>query len=92
ARLTIIDENTFNISVNTSLQQRMVEGERSGLIDCMQEYFNNRSLKYTVTVDASQLVEEPTEKQLSRKQQYQLLTEQYPEIKNLRDRLKLDID
>jgi DNA polymerase-3 subunit gamma/tau len=92
ARLTIIDQNTFNISINTSLQQRIVESERSGLIDYMQEYFNNRSLKYTVTVDASQLVEEPTEKQLSRKQQYQLLTEQYPDIKDLRDRLKLEID
>ncbi|MEO5941938.1 MAG: DNA polymerase III subunit gamma/tau [Ferruginibacter sp.] len=92
ARLTIIDENTFNISINTSLQQRIVEAERSGLIDYMQEYFNNRSLKYMVTVDASQLVEEPTEKQLSRKQQYQLLTEQYPDIKDLRDRLKLEID
>lgn len=92
ARFEIVDDNSFLIITGTTLQQRIIEAERSGLIDHIQKYFNNRYLKYTIAVDEAETTSEPEEKQLTRKQQYQKLIEQYPNIKLLRDRLKLEID
>ena len=92
AKFEIIDDNSFNISTSTTLQQKIIEAERSELIHHLQQYFNNRALKYSINVTAAETETAPQQKQLSRKQQYQLLAEQYPNIKALRDRLKLEID
>ena len=92
AKFEIIDDNSFNIITATTLQQKIIEAERSELIHHLQQYFNNRALKYSINVTAAETETAPQQKQLSRKQQYQLLAEQYPNIKALRDRLKLEID
>ena len=92
AGLEIKDENTFTIITSSTFQQRIIEAERAELIDCMQKHFNNPLLKYSIALEESQAVEEPAQMQLTRKQQYQLMVEQYPNIKNLRERLKLMID
>jgi DNA polymerase-3 subunit gamma/tau len=92
AQFEIVDENCFNIITNTSLQQKIIEAERSELIFHMQNYFNNRILKYTITVNETETTTAPEEKTLTRKQQYQILVEQYPNIKLLKEKLKLEID
>lgn len=92
ATFEVVDNNSFNIITTSPFQQKAIESERSGLIHYLQQYFNNRLLKYSITIVASETDAEPQEKQLTRKQQYQLLAEQYPNIKALRERLKLEID
>jgi DNA polymerase III subunit gamma/tau len=93
AELRILGNSSFNIIANNTIQQKFIESERSGLIHHMQEYFNNRSLKYQVLVEEKETTDEaPAEKQLSRKEQYLLLAAQYPQIRDLRDRLKLELD
>ncbi len=92
AGLKIKDENSFVIITGNTLQQKVIEAERSGLIDHLQKYFNNRVLKYSIVIEEVTSDVIPEEKQLNRKQQYLLLTQQYPKIKELRDRLKLEID
>ncbi len=88
----IVDDNTFTIITDNTLQQKVIEAERSELIHHLQSYFNNRALKYTIVVNKKEGANEPEEKQLNRKQQYQLMTEQYPKIKELRERLRLEVD
>jgi DNA polymerase-3 subunit gamma/tau len=92
ASLEIVDNNTFTIITDNTLQQKVIEAERSGLIHHLQDHFNNRILKYSIQVDEKERTHEPEEKQLNRKQQYNLLAQQYPKIKELRDRLKLEVD
>jgi DNA polymerase-3 subunit gamma/tau len=92
ARLEIVDESSFVIITGNTLQQKVIEAERSGLIHHLQVYFNNRVLKYSIRIEEEEGEAVPEEKQLNRKQQYLLLTQQYPKIKELRDRLKLEID
>lgn len=92
ARFKIEDDNSFILVTGNTLQQKVIEAERSGLIHHLQTYFNNRVLKYSITVEQKEAETVPEEKQLNRKQQYQVLAEQYPMIKQLKDRLKLEID
>lgn len=91
ARLSIIDSNCIEIVTANNLQQRFVEAERAFLIDHLQSHFNNRFLTYKVQVDESSpkpLAERP----LSTKEQYLKLIEEYPLIKQLKDKLGLHLD
>ncbi|MDB5201645.1 MAG: polymerase subunit gamma/tau [Ferruginibacter sp.] len=92
ATLEVKDDDQFQIITQSTIHQKFIEAERSGLIEHMQKHFNNRLLKYQVIIVAQNHEAEPEEKQLNRKQQYQLLAEKYPAIKDLKERLKLELD
>ncbi|MFZ1530313.1 MAG: DNA polymerase III subunit gamma/tau [Ferruginibacter sp.] len=92
ATLSITDENSFSITVSTNIQQKFIEAERSLLVEHLQNHFSNRLLKYQVTVEESEQESLPKEKGLTRKQQFQLLIEKYPNIKALKDRLKMELE
>ena len=92
AKLEIIDENSFEIITESNIHQKFIEAERSGLIDCLQHYFNNKLLKYQVKLIETNQPDEKKDKPLNKKQQYQQLIEQYPNIKELKERLKLELD
>jgi DNA polymerase-3 subunit gamma/tau len=92
ATLEVIDENSFDIITQSNMHQKFIEAERSGLIHFMQQYFNNRLLKYQLILVENETTIEPGDKPLNTKQQYQLLAEEYPLIKELKDRLKLELD
>jgi DNA polymerase-3 subunit gamma/tau len=92
AVLRIEDDNNFVIITEGNLQQRFIETERAGLITFLQGYFKNKHLKYTMEIVQKEQEVVDEAKPLTVKQQYQLLTEKYPLIKELRDRLKLELD
>jgi DNA polymerase-3 subunit gamma/tau len=92
ATLRIEDDNNFVIITEGNLQQRFIETERSGLIAFLQSYFRNKLLKYSMEIVEKEREVIDETKPLTAKQQYQLLTEKYPLIKELRDRLKLELD
>ncbi|CAN5261658.1 DNA polymerase III subunit gamma/tau [soil metagenome] len=91
ARLNIIDSNCIEIVTANNLQQRFVEAERASLIDHLQSHFNNRFLTYKVQVDESS-PKPLVERSLSTKEQYLKLIEEYPLIKQLKDKLGLHLD
>ena len=92
ARWTITGDNNFDIYTETVLQQRFIEQERSGLIEHLHRFFNNRYITYQVILDTSAAPEEPTERPMNRKEQYVLMVTEYPLVKELRDRLGLDVE
>lgn len=92
AELKVTDEHSFEIITGSNIQQKFIESERSDLITHVQQYFRNRFLKYQLKLEEQHTEQEPDDKPLSAKVQYQLLAEQYPMIRELRDRLKLDLD
>ena len=92
AELRVTDENSFDIITHSNMHQKFIEAERSDLIHFMQQYFNNRFLKYQLIIDEKETQTEPAEPTLNTKQQFQILASQYPLIKELKDRLKLDLD
>ncbi len=92
AQLRIVDENNFTIITEGKVQQKFIENERSGLITFVQKYFSNKLLKYSMEIVEQESSEIDATKALTSKQQYQLLIEKYPLIKELRDRLRLEVD
>jgi DNA polymerase III subunit gamma/tau len=92
ATLRIDDENNFTIITEGKVQQKFIDNERSGLIEFLQNHFNNKNLKYTSEVVEQEKNESDEVRALTSKQQYALMIEKYPLIKELRDRLRLEVD
>jgi DNA polymerase III subunit gamma/tau len=92
AELKIIDNNCIGIITETEIQKAFVETQRADLVEHLQTYFNNRALTYQVTVVEKEYVEKPQEVTLTRKQQYLKIIEEYPLVKELKERLKLELE
>jgi DNA polymerase-3 subunit gamma/tau len=92
ARLTITTDNSFEVLSNNNLEHRFIEQERRFLSEFLQEKFNNRSLNYSISVSEIPVHHIQMEKTLNKKEQFLQIVEQYPIIRELKDRLKLELD
>ncbi len=92
AEIKVIDQNTIEIITQGDIHKAFIEVERSDLITHLQEYFNNRFLVYQLAVIEKEAKEEKGEIVLNRKQQYLKIIEEYPLVKELKDRLKLEVE
>ena len=90
--IQITDENNFEIITDTVIQQKFIEAERSELVSYMQQYFNNNQLKYKITINEKAPEVENGPKPITAKEHYKMLTEEYPLIKELKEKLKLDLE
>jgi DNA polymerase-3 subunit gamma/tau len=91
ALLSIINEQTIGITTGGLLQKTFIESEKAALIHHLQQFFNNRMLTFQIEVEERQDEEQQTVPALSKKQLYLQLAEKYPLLRELRDRLKLDL-
>ena len=62
------------------------------LLDHLQTSFNNRAIVFEVLVEASEREDIPVHMRLNSKQKFEHIAGQYPLVKELKDRLKLEID
>ena len=92
AVLRVLDENTFEISTESVIQQKFIEQERGQLIAHLQQFFKNRQLTYQLVLKEKEESGEPKEKPLSSREQYLKIIEMYPLVKELKDRLGMDLD
>jgi DNA polymerase III subunit gamma/tau len=93
AVLKVVNESSFEIITQSNMHLKFIEAERSDLIHFMQKHFNNRFLKYQLILEEKDEVVDPdATPALNTKQQYQLLVEEYPLIRELKERLKLELD
>ncbi|MGG9960240.1 DNA polymerase III subunit gamma/tau [Ferruginibacter sp. SUN106] len=92
ATLKIIDNNTIEIVTENNIQQKFIEQERADLVEHLQTHFCNRQLVYTVIIIEKEYDYQPSEKTLTSKEQYLKIIEEYPLVKELKDRLKLELD
>jgi DNA polymerase-3 subunit gamma/tau len=92
AQLSIIDSNCVEIITENNIQQKFVEAERAALIEHLQTHFNNRFLTYRVVITEKENNNAVHEKHLTTKEQYLKIIEEYPLVKELKDRLGLQLD
>lgn len=92
ARLKITSETSFEVICHNNLEQKFIEGERNRLGALLQKAFNNKMLQYSIFIDESAREEIPTERPLNTRDQYNAIVEQYPLVKELKDRLRLELD
>ncbi len=89
--LVIQVEHCIEIIVHTAFHQKFIEAERSELVDHLQSFFNNKFLIYQFRIVEKEQAPVDESKPLNRKQQFQKLVEKYPKVKDLKDRLRLDL-
>ena len=92
AVLKVIDNNTIEIITQGEIHKAFIEVERPNLVTHLQNHFNNRVLIYQVMVIEKEDTTVATDVPLTRKQQYLKIIEEYPLIKELKERLKLELD
>ncbi len=93
ATLRIIDASTFEAITSNNLEQKFIEQEKRGLSDHLQKAFANKTVSFSVLVEERVHVEEePTERPLNKREQFIQIIEQYPLVKELKDRLRLELD
>ena len=91
AILKVADPNCIEIITESKIHQSFIENERAALIEHLQNHFNNRKLSYKVVVVETG-EKKPVEEHLSSKQQYLKMIEQYPLVKELKDKLRMELD
>lgn len=92
AELIIKDASHFEATASNNLQQKFLEIERNKACEFLQKSLCNRALQFSIL-----LIETPQEnnnyvRPLSSKEQYQKMVEQFPLVKELKDRLRLELD
>lgn len=92
AKLNVTDNNSINIITESLIQQKFIENERAELIDHLQQHFCNKQLTYSFTISEKEKTDEPVERALNTKEQYLRIIEEYPLVKELKDRLRLELD
>ena len=93
AVLSIVDNQLFEIEASSTIQQQFIESERTGLLIHLQEFFNNPKVQFRILIDPAAAIQETTTEQaLSQRDQYLRMISLYPMVKELRDRLNLDLD
>ena len=89
AVLRIIDNNSIEIITESNIQQKFIEQERAELVDDLQDFFCNRQLTYNVIIIETEGNDQDFERPLNTKEQYQKIIEEYPLVKELKERLGL---
>ena len=92
AELRILDEQRFEILTNNNLEQRFVEQEKRRLSDLLQEQFGNKNISFSVIIREQTTVLAQREKTWSKRDQFQQIADMYPLVKELKDKLRLELD
>jgi DNA polymerase III subunit gamma/tau len=92
AELYIKDAYSFEAVVNNNINQKFLEFERNKLSEFLQTELHNRQLQFFVVLIETEQSQEITEAPLTSKQQYMKMIEQFPLVKELRERLRMELD
>lgn len=92
AVLRIKDENTFEAVTADTIEKQFIEQERNKLFSFLMEKLQNRLLQFSVIIEENKEAKPQKEISLTAKEQFIKMAEQYPLVKELKDRLKLELD
>jgi len=92
AKLNIEADNFFTVTVNAITQQKFIDQERTILCDFIQTAFNNRSINFKILIEAGEQENIPLYLTLNSRQKFERIAEKYPLVRELKNRLNLDID
>jgi DNA polymerase-3 subunit gamma/tau len=92
AQLQIRDANVFEAVVSNNINQKFLELERNKTSDFLKQELENSQLQFLIVLVEGVQEEIVIEMPLSSKEQYQKIIEQYPLVKELRERLRMELD
>ena len=92
AELKIRDANSFEAIVNNNIHQKFLEFERNKVSTFLQKELCNRQLQFNIRLLEGKQDTIAKDIPLSSREQYQKIVEQYPLVKELKDKLRLELD
>ncbi len=92
AELQIKDANSFEAVVNNNINQKFLELERNKTSDFLKIELANTQLQFIIVLVEGVKEIITVDLPLSSRDQYQKIIEQYPLVKELRDRLRMELD
>lgn len=92
ALLRLKDENSFEAVTTNNIEKQFIEQDRNKLFAFLQQRLQNRLLQFTVIVEEQTEGRPKIEVSLTAKEQFLKMSEQYPLVKELKDRLRLELD
>ena len=91
AELNIEDPIHFTVTVPALVAQKFVEQERMSVMEKIWDRFQNRAIQFSILVAAGEKEDVPLHLRLNSKQKFERIAEQYPLVKELKDRLNLEV-
>jgi DNA polymerase-3 subunit gamma/tau len=93
ATLNVSDTQHFEIIATSRIQQQFIENERIPLLSFLHEKFNNRKIQMQIILQQGEEdINQGSEPTLSQKDQYLKMISLFPLVKELKDKLNLDLD
>ena len=92
AILRIKDDTSFDIVTPNNLQCKFIESERVKLSEHLQQRFNNRLLTFFIVIEEKIDLSHKVDIPLNTREQYQKIIAEYPLVKELKERLRLELD
>ena len=89
--LRILDDNTAEVVSPSVLSLKLIEQYKTDLLQHIQSAFNNRALQLLYRAEIVQSDEAKDNKHLNSQERFQLLAEQYPLLRELKEKLRLEI-
>ncbi len=91
AVLTIIDDIHFTVTVGALTAQKFVEQERMNFLEKIWDAFQNRAIQFDILVEAGEQEDVPLHMRLNSKQKYDRIAEQFPLVRDLKNRCNLEV-
>jgi len=91
AELRIQDANSFIAIVSNNIQLRFIEQQGLKVSQFLREKLVNSQLQFYIVMQENS-ASPPNETPLTSREQFEKMAEQYPLVKELKDRLRLELD
>jgi len=91
AQLNIIDNIHFTVTVGALTAQKFVEQERMNFLEKIWDAFQNRAIQFDILVEAGEQEDVPLHMRLNSKQKYDRIADQYPLVRDLKNRCNLEV-
>lgn len=92
AVLKLLGATEIGIVSRNIVQHRFMEEEKMAISEFFKQKFSNPTLVLTLQLDESQQVQDLGPAPLSSREQFQHMSEKYPLVKELKDRLNMELD
>ncbi|GAA4337335.1 DNA polymerase III subunit gamma/tau [Flaviaesturariibacter amylovorans] len=92
AQLEVKDEASFEAIVTNNINQKFLLAERNKACSYLQQHLQNRLLQFFIVLNETETPIDLSDMPLTARDQFLKMAEQYPLVKELKDRLRLELD
>lgn len=92
AKLKIEGHDQLKITANSAFNRALIENEKNRINEIIRLKFKNRGIQLHIDFEEQEVADTNEQKPLNKRQQFNMMAEKYPLVRELKDRLFLDLD